>query len=88
MARGICLICMYEPKDEGECRHIRQSQPHMLHMLCNASATLKICRNLPNAVLPHYITTDAVHDCGIFILTFNLYSQYNVVVLIMGLILV
>ena len=39
----------------------------MLHMLCNTSGTLKICRNLPNTTLL-YIRTDAVYDYGIFIL--------------------
>ena len=42
---------------EGGCRHIRQSQLHMLHMLCNTSGTLKIAL--------HYIGKDGIFDYGI-----------------------
>ena len=53
--------------------HIRQivtAHATQSHMLCSISSTLKIFQNLPNAVLPLYITTGAAYDYRIFILMF------------------
>ena len=55
-AGGICLMCMHKP--EGmQCLRASaditgKSRPHMLHMFCNTSSTLKNLLNLPFTVLP------------------------------------
>ena len=69
MGRGICLICTHEPEGAA-CPRARayisgKSRPHMLHMLCNTSGTLKNLPNLSFTVLHLYIMTGAVNGYGI-----------------------
>ena len=74
MAEKICLICTHKPEGVQRPRAsvdiLGQSRPHMLHMLCNTSGTLKNLSNLPFTVLHLYIMMDAVNGYGFLILTF------------------
>ena len=73
-AGGICLICTHKLKGVQRPRASAdisgKSRPHMLHMLCNTSGTLKNLPNLPFTVLHLYIMTGAVSGYGFLILTF------------------
>ena len=66
--RDLPDICMHEPEGVQRPRVSAdisgKSRPHMLHMLCNTSGTLKNLPNLPFIVLHLYITTGTVNGYG------------------------
>ena len=66
--RDLPDICTYKPEGMQRPRVSvdisGKSRPHMLHMLCNTSSTLKNLPNLPFIVLHLYIMTGTVNGYG------------------------